>query len=473
MEKEIFKTMFREYDVRGRVSDDELNIDTVKLITKGFITFLTRRNVNRVVLGYDNRDYSESFSTAALEEFIKSGFEVYDLGMTISPVAYFAQYYYKAPGVMMITASHNPNGWSGFKLGDSYSKTMVPDEITELYDIILGEEFSEDNIKIGVHNKVSPRDAYIDYVISNITMSDYKPRLVIDAGNGGAGLYAYEVFQRLGCITFQLNCDPDSSYPHYFPNPSDLKARERLAQMVRNRDISAAVGLSFDGDGDRLGVIDQNGQNIWSDRVLLLLARQLLERKKGAKIVFDVKCTQALVEDIETHSGQPIMWKTGHSYIKSKMHEEKAELAGERSGHIFIGGDEFYSFDDAILAGAKLVEYLSKVNRPIADILMEAPQYITSPEIKVHCSDTLKYGLVESIVKEFKDEYGDKVIDINGARVMFDDGWGLIRASSNLPELVLIFEAKTWKQLLKIRQIFKEKLTRFPMASDEWINDIE
>jgi len=468
---ENFKNMFREYDIRGRVSAEELNISNVSLISKAFVAFLLRRKINRVVVGFDNRSYSADFAEAAIEQFVAGGLEVFDIGLTLSPVAYFAQYHLQSPGIMMITASHNPNGWSGFKLGDGYSKTMGPEEITEVFDIIQTQDFvTLENA--GNRHRVAIRDAYIDAIVSRIKMSDYKPKVVLDAGNGGAGLFAYEIFQKLGCLTFQLNCDPDTSYPHYFPNPSDLKARERLAEMVVHPYIQADLGLAFDGDGDRLGVIDQFGKNVWSDRILIILARQLLENKNGAKIVFDVKCTQGLSEDILSHGGNPIMWKTGHSHIKAKMHTENAELAGERSGHIFLA-DNYYGFDDALFAAAKLVEYLSHVNKSLAEVLEDLPQYITSPEIKARCKDSVKYKVVDELVEIFKNEYGDKVIDINGARVVFDDGWGLVRASSNLPELVLIFEAKTKERLLEIRSIFKEKIAKFKEVNPDWENDLE
>lgn len=471
MNNENFKSMFREYDIRGRVSENELNTFNVALITKAFITYLIKRNINRVIVGYDNRSNSEEFAETAIKQFVASGFEVFDIGLALSPVAYFAQYHFESQGVMMITASHNPDGWSGFKLGDGYSKTIGPEEISEIFDIIQNRDFLTYDSQ-GIRKKVSVREVYIEAIVSRIKMSDYKPKIVLDAGNGGAGLFAYEIFQKLGCMTFQLNCDPDMNYPHYFPNPSDLKARERLAQMVVHPYIQADLGLAFDGDGDRLGVIDQSGHNIWSDRILIILARQLLEKKKGAKIVFDVKCTQGLIEDILEHHGEPIMWKTGHSHIKSKMHTEKAELAGERSGHIFLA-DDYYGFDDALFAGAKLIEYLSHINKSLSDVLEDTPRYITSPEIKAHCNDSDKYKVVNELVNIFKIEYGDKVIDINGARVVFDDGWGLVRASSNLPELVLIFEAKTKERLLEIRSIFKEKIAEFKEVNPHWKNDFE
>ena len=304
-------------------------------------------------------------------------------------------------------------------------------------------------------------------------MGPKKPRLVLDAGNGGAGLFIYEVFQRLGCMTFQLNCDPDITYPHYFPNPSDLKGRAKLREMVTHPYIHADLGLSFDGDGDRIGVIDNNGNNIWSDIILAYIAKNLLAKKKGITVVYDVKCSQALTQVVQDNGGNPVMWKTGHSYIKAKMHELNADIAGERSGHIFIGGDNYYGFDDAVFVAAKLVEALSYDEDTIAEAIAKFPQYVTSPEIKAHCADDKKYGIVEEIVETFKTRYPGKVIDVNGARVQFENGWGLVRASSNLPELVLIFEATTREGLLEIRQIFKDVLSAYPDIAQKWDNDVE
>lgn len=468
-----FRNMFREYDVRGRVNDEELNEDSVSLIVRAFGTWLQRSGQTNsvVVIGYDNRSYSPRFSEVAKEAIAHCGFHVIDVGLSLSPVVYFAQYHCKSPAAVMITASHNPDGWCGFKLAQGYSKTLGPQEIRELYSIVESGEFVE--MTGGNVEQVDVRDAYIDSVVSRIDMdASGAPRVVIEAGNGGAGVFAWEVFHRLGCPTFQLYCDPDTSYPHYFPNPSDLNARKRLSEMVTHRYIHADVGVGFDGDGDRIGIVDEKGHNLWSDRLLMILAKQLLEKKPGGKIVFDVKCTQALPEVISAYGGEPIMWKTGHSLVKAKMHETNADLAGERSGHIFVGGDDYYGFDDAIFAAAKLVEYLSHEKKTITEIMSSFPRYVTSPEIKAPCPDETKYDIVDRLIDDFKREYGSRVNDINGARVLFDNGWGLVRASSNLPELVLIFEGKTERDMLHVRDIFKTKLEKYEAIDGRWDNDV-
>ena len=465
-----FNSMFREYDIRGRVCDEELCPDNVYKIVKAYSKYLLKRNITRAVVGYDNRKCSPSFAEAAIKALRESGIDVFFIGLALSPLAYFAQYYLSCEGAVMITASHNPDGWSGFKLANGYSKTLEPDDIKEVYSYLDAPDTSS---KEGKYEEVDVRDAYIDDICSRIHMGKKKMRVVLDAGNGGAGVFVYEVFQRLGCITFQLNCDPDMSYPHYFPNPSLLEGRQRMREMVLHPYIHADIGLSFDGDGDRIGVIDERGENIWSDTVLALIAKQLLEKKPGASVVFDVKCSNQLVDVITENGGKPIMWKTGHSYIKSKLHEIDAELAGERSGHIFISGDDWYGFDDAVFVAAKLVEFLSHQDDSVSQIVAKFPQYVTSPEIKAHCADTVKYGIIDEIVEKFKSLYPGKVCDINGARVSFEHGWGLVRASSNLPELVLIFEGDTKEHMLEIRKIFKDVLKAYKDVSPVWENDVE
>lgn len=464
-----FRSMFREYDIRGEVSDEQLCPENVYKIVKAYSKYLKRRNITRAVVGYDNRKCSPSFADASIKALRESGIDVYYIGLTLSPASYFAQYYLKCEGLVMITASHNPDGWSGFKLANGYSKTLEPDDIKEVYSLLDAEDEGCDE---GSLTETDIRDAYIDAIVSRIHMGKKKLRVVLDAGNGGAGLFVYEIFQRLGCMTFQLNCDPDMDYPHYFPNPSDLKGRKRLRDMVLNKYIHADIGLSFDGDGDRIGVIDEKGNNIWSDTVLAVIAKQLLEKKKGASVVFDVKCSQTLIDVIEQNGGKPIMWKTGHSYIKSKLHSTGAELAGERSGHVFVAGDEWYGFDDASFVAAKLCEYLSNQDETVSEIVDAFPHYVTSPEIKTHCGDEVKYGIVDELTAKLKRDFPGKVCDINGARVKFDCGWGLVRASSNLPELVLIFEADTKENMLKIHDLFKSYTRAYPEISDKWENDV-
>ncbi len=465
-----FKNMFREYDIRGLVNEHQLNDDNVERIVRAYALYLIKRKITKAVVGFDNRQCSPFFAERAIKALRECGIDVYYIGLTLTPTAYFAQYLFKCEGAVMITASHNPNGWSGFKLAKGYSKTLETDDINEVYNLV--DKKAPKSKKIGQLFVENVREAYIDNIVSKIKMGKKKLKVVVETANGGAGLFINEILQKLGCITFQLNAEPNYDYPNYFPNPSDLDSRERMIKMVKHPYVRADFGVFLDGDGDRIGIVDENGKNIWSDVFLAVLAKQLLAKKKGATVIFDVKCTKALEEVIVSCGGKPVMCKTGHSYVKAKMHELGAALAGERSGHIFVGGDEYFGFDDASFVTAKLAEYLSSNKKTLSQIIDEFPKYVTSPEIHTHCDDEIKYDVVEKITADFKQKFPGKVCDINGARVEFDGGWGLVRASSNLPDLVLIFEAKTTKELQAIRQIFKDELAKFPEISPEWQNDI-
>ncbi len=470
-ESDDFKSMFREYDIRGKVNKFQLNDESVYVIVSAYARFIKERGIKNVVLGYDNRDCSSAFHDSALKALIEYGMNVYDIGLTLTPVAYYAQYRLEAEGLVMITASHNPNGWSGFKFGSGFSKTLCADDIKRLYSYV-GEPYNYKGGR-GSVQEVNIREDYINEVLSRIHMGEYKPKIIIETANGGAGLFAYELFQRLGCVTFLLNAEPDTSYPKYFPNPSDNNARKTIERLICHPYINADIGLFFDGDGDRVGVTTRNGKAIYSDTILALLSMQLLEKHPQSPVVFDVKCSRVLSETIEKFGGVPIMWNTGHSYIKQKMRQENAPLAGERSGHIFIGGDDYFGFDDGLFAGAKIIEYLSNKNKDLTEVLSDLPKYVTSPEIYAECADNVKYAVVDKIVKRFKELYPNSVIDINGARVEFENGWGLVRASSNMPLLSLIFEGKTRSDMERIKQIFKSVLSEFNEVSTYWQNDEE
>ncbi|XOB40327.1 MAG: phosphomannomutase/phosphoglucomutase [Candidatus Nealsonbacteria bacterium] len=457
------KTMFREYDLRGRVSKDELNKESCEIIGKGFGTFLRQRNVKEVIVGFDAREYSQRLKDALVSGIISTGVKVIEIGQVIVPIAYFAQRYLKVKGLAMVTASHNPNGWSGFKLGYDFETTLLPDDIKKLYQIILEEDFLEGTGDVKKESGII--QAYNNYLVKKINLKrDIK--VVVNAGNGTAGPIVPLILKRAGCEVVEQYCDIDFTFPHHEPNPASLEALKALSSKVR--ETKADIGLGFDGDGDRLGMVDEKGGIIWPDRFMILLVRQVLKEKPGSSIVFDVKCSQALIEEIEKNKGNPVMWKTGHSYIKEKAKEVDAGLAGERSGHIFYRHG-YYGYDDAVFASLKLLEYLTAQDKPLSEIMLETPQYFTSPAWQVDCADEVKYQVVERLTEELKKEYGsDKIIDISGARVKFDDGWGLVRASSNLPVLVLVFESKTKEGLKRIEDIFRQKLSQYPEIGKEW-----
>jgi phosphomannomutase/phosphoglucomutase len=455
--------MFREYDIRGKVNDEELNAKSAEWIGKGFGTFLARRDVEDMVVGYDSRFGSVEIKDGLVKGLRSTGRNVIMIGMCLTPMMYWSQYRFKVKGGAMITGSHNPKGWNGLKLGAGFSSTLVADEIKELYELIESEDFETGH---GDYSEVTIVDDYAADLTGRVKMG--KPlKIVIDTGNGTAGAFAPRIFRDAGLEVIEQFTDLDPDFPNHEPDPARTDTVEFLGKRVRAE--GADLGMAFDGDGDRFGVVDEKGDVIWPDRYMILLARQVLERAPGGKIVFDVKCTQALEDDIRAHGGQPIMWKTGHSHIKAKLHAEKAVLAGEMSGHVFFV-ENYYGFDDGIYSGLRFVEYVSARRETVSEIMKGTPSYLSTPAIQVHCADEVKYGVVEKLTEELKRDF-DRVVDINGARVVFDDGWGLVRASSNLPELVLRFEARTPERLNEIKQTFREYLNRHPEIGKHWENE--
>ncbi len=456
------KEMFREYDIRGMVNENELNEKSVKFIGKGFGTMLKRRGIQDCVVGFDARSYSEMLKNALVKGITSTGVNVIEIGRTLSEIAYFAQHHLKIKGVAMVTASHNPNGWSGFKFGCDFSSTFLTKDIKELYNLVCKEDFEHGKGKV---KKEDVFEHYKNDILKRVDITK-KFKIVVNARNGTAGLFAPNVLRGCGCEVVEQFCDIDFNFPNGEPNPSLMGMLEELGKKVREE--SADLGFAFDGDGDRIGMVDEEGNVVFPDRILILLARLILKKRPGAKIVFDVKSTQALFEDIKAHGGEPVIWKTGHSFIKEKIHETGAALGGERSGHIFYM-DGYYGFDDAIFVALKVLEYLSKENKRLSEIMKTTPQYFVSPVIHAPCADEIKYKVMDKIMKNFKKRF-DNVIDINGARVVFKDGWGLVRPSSNLPVLVLVFEAKTKKRLKEIEELFRKELGKYHEISKEWRN---
>ena len=462
---QIKKTIFREYDLRGRVSDDELTKENCKIIGVGFGSLLRKRGIDKVIVGFDAREYSIWITNSLVEGLISTGVNVIEIGQVLTPIAYFAQFHLNVKGLAMVTASHNPNGWSGFKLGYDFGSTLLPDDIQELYQTILKEDFVQGDGKIERYDNII--QDYSDHLVNKVKIK--RPiKVLVNAGNGTAGPISPLILEKAGCQVIKQYCDIDFDFPNHEPNPASVKMLEAMGAKVK--EVGADIGVGFDGDGDRLGVVDENGTLIWPDRFMILLVRQVLKEKPNSKIVSDVKCSQSLIEEIEKNGGVPVMWKTGHSYIKQKAKAVDAALAGERSGHIFYRHG-YYGYDDATFCALKLLEYLSGQDKPLSEIMLDTPQYFTSPTWQAECDDEIKYDIVDKLVKELKEEYGEeKVIDINGARVIFDDGWGLVRASSNLPVLVLVFESKTEEGLQRIENIFREKLSKYPEINKKWEN---
>lgn len=454
------KTMFREYDMRGREAPDELNDESMYYIGRGFGAFMQKRGLREAVVGHDARGTSESFHASVVKGLRESGINVIDTGIVTTPMGYWSQYHLNTKGLVTVTASHNPVGWNGVKLGSDFSYTLLSDELQEVYNIIAKEEFVDGE---GTIRKEEIFEAYKKDLVSKIDIGK-KFKVLVNTGNGTAGLYVPEVLRAVGCEVVEHFTEVDPTYPNYTPNPDGTAMMEDTAkQTIKN---NCDLGFAFDGDGDRMGLVDEKGNIIWPDRYMILLSRLVLSKNPGAKIIFDVKVSEALPEDIKAHGGVPIMWKTGHSHIKAKMHEEKAALAGEMSGHIFFS-DGYYGFDDSLFAALKLLEYLATQDKPLSKLIDDTPYYISTPTIQVQTTDEDKYDIVEELVGEFKAE-GYKVIDINGVRFYTDKGWGLVRASSNTPSLVLRFEAKNQEELEKLQALVKGKLERFEKVSKDW-----
>ncbi len=457
---QVNKYMFREYDVRGRETDEELNEQSVGLIARAYGTYLLARGIHTVVLGHDNRVSSELFYGVAKEALLATGMHVIGFGLGLTPQMYWAQYHFKTEGGLMITASHNPAGWNGMKMALGYSATMNQDQLQDLYQMVVAGEFASGE---GSFEAVDIKEVWMQDLLSRVQLHK-KMKVLVNTANATSGLFSPELFRRFGCEVVEYNTDPDPTYPHYVPNPANIDMIEDTGRKAV--EVGADIGIGIDADGDRLGITDELGNPVWPDRYMILLARQTLEQHPGASIVFDVKVSESLPEDIAAHGGVPVMVKTGNPYIKAKIKELGAPFGGEQSGHIFFV-DNFYGYDDGNFAALKLLEYISAQPQPVSALIADTPSYISTPAYHAHVADAEKYQIVEQITQVFKDE-GYRVVDINGARVYMEDGWGLVRATSNLPAVVLRFEAKTQVGLEKIQAVFREKLATYPQISTEW-----
>jgi len=452
MAADVNPNIFREYDVRGLVETDLVNA-TVETIGKAFGTHMLHQDAKKLVVGRDVRLSSKRLRDALVKGLLSTGAEVMDLGEVPTPLLYFAVVHYPADGGIMVTGSHNPIEYNGFKMCKAAVAPIYGEEIQELRSIIEKGDYLTGKGKLEERAIVSD---YLAMLKSKIRL-DRKLKMVIDAGNGTAGVIAVPFFRDLGCEVVALHCEPDGRFPHHLPDPTVPKYVEDLRKKVTQ--VKADVGIGYDGDGDRLGVIDDQGRIVFADRVLALLSRDVLSKHPGGKIVFDVKCSQALPEEIQKYGGLPLMWKTGHSLLKAKLKEEKAPLAGEMSGHIFYA-DDFFGYDDAIYVSARFVQFVARTGKKVSELADELPAFEATPEIRIECSDEEKFNVVADLVEYFKEKY--QTIDVDGARVLFGDGWGLVRASNTQPVLVLRFEARTRDRLRQIMDIFKAKLREYP-----------
>jgi len=444
---QINPQIYREYDIRGIV-DKDLTPDIVNKLGQGFGTYMVHRAKSNLAVGRDGRLSSKSFSEALIEGLISTGCNVIDIGLCPTPVYYFSIFHLEKDGGVMVTGSHNPPEFNGFKVSVGKS-TIFGEEIQNLGRLIEKGEFSFGKGSIGREEIIRP---YQDYIKKNIQL-EKRIKVVIDAGNGTAGVVAGQLLRDLGCEVEELYCEIDGRFPNHFPDPTIRGNLKDLIERVKK--VQADVGIGYDGDADRIGVVDHKGDIIWGDQLMILFSREILKHQKGATFVAEVKCSQNLFTDIERHGGKAIMWRTGHSLIKEKMKEEKAVLGGEMSGHIFFA-DRYFGYDDAIYASCRLVELLSRTEKKLSQLLDDVPKAFITPEIRVDCPDEIKFEVVERVKEELKKAH--PIIDVDGVRVQFEDGWGLVRASNTQPVLVLRFEALTEKRLREIKKLVEDKV---------------
>ncbi len=440
--------IFREYDIRG-IFPDELNEESIYRLGHAFGTYFHGKGASRITLGRDCRLSSPDLAKWLSMGLLASGMTVVDVGMVPTPVLYFSLHHLHVDGGIQITGSHNPPEFNGFKICLGHT-SVYGEEIQAIRKIAESKNFRTAQ---GTFEKASVDESYIRHMVQNIRPGPWAIKAVVDGGNGVAGPPALEIYRRLGFKIEPLFCEPDGRFPNHHPDPTIPENLQSLIKVVRQE--KADLGIAFDGDGDRIGVVDREGGIIPADHLILIFSRDLLTRRLGAKIIGDVKCSQALFDDIKAHGGKPIMWKSGHAITKSKMQEEDALLAGELSGHIFFK-ERYFGYDDAVYAGARLLEILSKTHEGLEALLTGLPNLVNTPEIRLDCPDHKKFGIVTAIVEQFRKDHD--VIDLDGARILLNGGWGLIRASNTQPALVLRFEAESEKRLKEIERLFMEKV---------------
>jgi phosphomannomutase/phosphoglucomutase len=442
--------IFRQYDIRGIV-DKDLTQETVEILGKAIGTYFRRQNRSHVAVGMDCRLSSPVFAESLNKGLLSTGCDVTELGTIPTPLLYFAIFYKKIEAGVMITGSHNPPEYNGFKMMSGEDTLYGPD-IQDIHKIVTSGKFIQDDL--GSKQKYDIVPEYSDYVVENINLNK-QLKVVVDAGNGTGGVVAVPILKRLGCDVIDLFCEMDGHFPNHHPDPTLPEALETLITTVK--ESGADAGIAYDGDADRIGTIDDNGNIIWGDQLMILFARDILPSHPGAPVISEVKASKLLYEEIEKLGGRPIMWKTGHSFIKKKIKQEKALIAGEMSGHIFFA-DRFFGFDDAIYSSARLLEVLSRSEKKLSAMLADLPRTYHTPEIRVYASDAVKFRIVESVKKELEKKY--PIVDIDGVRAQFPNGWGLVRASNTQEVLVLRFEADTEKDLQAIRKETEKTVER-------------
>lgn len=447
--------IFREYDIRGIVGE-ELTEETVSVISRAIGTFFRRNGAARIAIGRDMRRSSDLFADLLAGGLNDAGCDVLDIGMVPTPVLYYAAHTKSVDGGVMITGSHNPADHNGFKICLG-TNAIYGRQIGEIGDIAASGDFISGS---GTRTQIDILGEYCEEIAARLSLGGRKIKAVVDAGNGMGGVTALPIYERLGVEVIPLFPEPDGHFPNHHPDPTVPENLQPLASAVE--DNNADLGIAFDGDGDRIGVVDETGRTIWGDELMIVLARAVLSERPGATIIGEVKCSQNLFDDIRRHGGKALMWKAGHSLIKAKMKETGAALAGEMSGHIFFA-DRFYGFDDAAYAGGRILEILSKTDKPFSALFADIPQTFSTPEIRIACRDDKKFEIVNRIAEFYKSNY--EVITIDGARINFPNGWGLVRPSNTQAILVLRFEADSPEHLSEIQRNVEAKVSEMISAA--------
>ena len=450
MTSSINPQIFREYDIRGIVGQD-LTPESVASIGKAIGTYIRRGGGKIMVIGRDVRSSSIGFRDILSKALNSTGCDVIDIGMVPTPVTYFALHHFKADGGVMITGSHNPPEYNGFKISQGVHSLYVK-KVQELKRLIEANDFETGT---GNTRQQEVLGDYMEKVCSILKISR-KVKVVVDGGNGCFGIVGPDLLRRLGQDPVELFSKPDGTFPNHHPDPT---VKEHLTHLIAKvRSENAELGIGFDGDADRIGVVDEKGNILWGDQLLTIFARDILSRNPGATIVGEVKCSQNLYQDIENHGGVPVMVAAGHSLIKNKMRETGALLAGEMSGHICFA-DNYYGFDDAVFAACRVLQIVAESKQKVSEMLADLPETASTPEIRIDCPDDKKFGIVRELTEIFREKYD--VIDIDGVRVNFDGGWALIRASNTQAILVLRFEAVNEERLQELVVLVKKQMDKY------------
>jgi phosphomannomutase / phosphoglucomutase len=442
-------SIFREYDIRG-LAEKEFDKEFALLLGKVHGTMIGEAGGSRVSVGRDCRATSDQYAEAVIAGLISTGLRVVDLGVCPTPLLYFSLFHLNTDGGIEVTASHNPSDYNGFKLCLG-KDTLYGEQIQEIRVRMEQNRFIEKPGGKSEHYEIVP--PYQQHLLHDVPELKRSLKVVVDAGSGVGGPVAPPIFRRLGCTVWEIACIPDGSFPIHHPDPTVPENLRALIDKVRCE--GADLGIAYDGDADRIGAVDEQGNIVWGDELLVIFARDILQRNPNATIISEVKCSQRLFDDIVEHGGVPIMWKAGHSLLKAKLKETDALLAGELSGHMFFK-ERYFGYDDAIYASLRLLEIIANSGRPFSALFADLPRTVSTPEIRIDCPDDRKFIIAERAKEYFRKHYD--TIDIDGVRVQFPEGWGLIRASNTQPALVLRFEAQSAEKLTEYRALVESKL---------------